>query len=258
VLPELLVEDPELAVPPPLSEGWQRHHFFEALARTILKCPQPLLLVIDDLQWCDQETLEWLHYLLRLEPQARFLVAGSVRIEDLNDRHALRALMHDLNRDGCSTEIPLGLLNSKDTASLATQVFGRQLDAESSVELYRETEGHPLFIIESVRAGLLSSTKDSTASEKPEFAQVQRTSILPPKVHAVLSARLAQLSSRAQDLTSLAACISRPFTAELLQKASHWDEETLMNSGNAGSSGCRERSPMIFLTTNYGRWPTAN
>ena len=229
VLPELLVEHPELAVPPPLSEGWQRHHFFEALARTVLKCRQPLLLVIDDLQWCDQETLEWLHYLLRLEPQARLLVAGSVRIEDLNDRHALRALMHDLNRDGCSTEIPLGLLNSKDTASLATQVFGRKLDAESSVELYRETEGHPLFIIESVRAGLLSSTKDSTASEKPEFAQVQRTSILPPKVHAVLSARLAQLSSRAQDLTSLAACISRPFTAELLQKASHWDEETLIS-----------------------------
>src|SRR5262249_47257906 len=67
VLPELLVEQPGLGVPPPLTEGWQRHHFFEALARAVLKGPQPLLLLIDDLQWCDQETMEWLHYLLRLE-----------------------------------------------------------------------------------------------------------------------------------------------------------------------------------------------
>src|SRR5437867_6194170 len=54
--------------PPPLSEGWQRHDFFEALARAVLGGPRPLLLLIDDLQWCDQETVEWLHYLLRLEP----------------------------------------------------------------------------------------------------------------------------------------------------------------------------------------------
>src|SRR5262245_27534596 len=229
VLPELLAEHPQLAVPPPLSEGWQRHHFFEALARTILKCPQPLLLLVDDLQWCDQETLEWLHYLLRLEPKARLLVAGTVRIEDLNNRHALRALMHELDRYERSTEIPLGLLNSKDTASLAALVSGRQLDPHSIVQLYRETEGHPLFVIETMRAGLLSS-QNSVTTQKTESAPTQATSVLPPKVHAVMSARLSQLSSKAQDLTSLAACIGRPFTAELLQKASHLDEETLMSS----------------------------
>jgi len=228
VLPELLVQHPQLAVPPPLSEGWQRYHFFEALARTILKCPQPLLLLIDDLQWCDQETLEWLHYLLRLDRKARLLVAGTVRIEDLRDQHALQALMHALDRDGCSTQIPLGLLNSKETASLATQVSGRQLDADTIMQLYRETEGHPLFVIESVRAGLLSS-RDPAASQKPESAPIQEAGILPPKVHAVLSARLAQLSGKAQELALLAACIGRPFTAELIRKAGHSDEETLIS-----------------------------
>jgi DNA-binding SARP family transcriptional activator/predicted ATPase len=211
VLPELLVERPELVIPPPLIEGWQRHHFFEALARAILKGPRPLLLLIDDLQWCDQETMEWLHYLLRLEPTAQLLVVGTVRIEDLNDRHPLRVLMRELNRYGCAIEIPLDSLNSKDTASLAAQVSGKQLDAEWISQLYRETEGHPFFVIESVRATLLSSNN------------------LPPKIHAVLNARLAQLSPKAHELTLLVACIGRPFTVELLAAASQSDDDTLVS-----------------------------
>jgi len=153
--------------------------------------------------------MEWLHYLLRLEVKAQLLVAGTARSEDLNDRHPLLFLMRELNRDGCSTQIPLAPLNSKDTASLASQVSDRQLDAEFILELYRETEGNPLFVIESVRAGLLSS--------------------LPPKVHAVLSTRLTQLSPKAQELTSLAACVGTSFTVELLARASHTDEDGLVS-----------------------------
>ena len=63
LLPELLSERPDLPHPEPLTEYWQRRRLFEALARAVLQATQPLLLLIDDLQWCDQETLEWLHYL---------------------------------------------------------------------------------------------------------------------------------------------------------------------------------------------------
>ncbi len=48
-----------------MKEEWQRQHFFEALARGLLRVgtshssySQPLLLLLDDLQWCDNETLE--------------------------------------------------------------------------------------------------------------------------------------------------------------------------------------------------------
>src|SRR4029078_7422960 len=112
-------------------------------------------------------------------------------------------------RDGCSREIPLASLSSKDTARLATQVSDKQLDADFIRELYRETEGNPLFVIETLRAGLLSS--------------------MPPKVHAVLSTRLAQLSPKAHDLPSLAACEGRAFTVELLAAASHSNEDDLVS-----------------------------
>ena len=49
----------------------------------MLAAPQPLLLLIDDLQWCDQETLQWLHFLLRFDPKKRFLIIGTARPEEL-------------------------------------------------------------------------------------------------------------------------------------------------------------------------------
>lgn len=78
-MPDLLTRRPDLPRPVPMMEGWQRQHFFEALARALLSACQPLLLLLDDLQWCDNETLEWLHYLLHFEPGACLLLIGTVR-----------------------------------------------------------------------------------------------------------------------------------------------------------------------------------
>src|SRR5262249_181800 len=71
--------------------------------------------------------------------------------------------------------------------------------------------------------------KQFSNSAETESETSKKELPLPPKVHAVLKARLAQLSPNAQDLTSLAACIGRPFTAELLAGASHSDEDSLVS-----------------------------
>jgi tetratricopeptide (TPR) repeat protein len=55
LLPELQAKRPDVPRPPELREGWQRQRFFEALARALLSAHQPLLLLLDDLQWCDHE-----------------------------------------------------------------------------------------------------------------------------------------------------------------------------------------------------------
>src|SRR5579859_4225200 len=64
LLPDLLTGRSRLPHPTPMTDGWQRRHFFEALAHALVDARQPVLLLLDDLQWCDNETLEWLHYLL--------------------------------------------------------------------------------------------------------------------------------------------------------------------------------------------------
>src|SRR5262245_15626111 len=56
ILPELLAAQPHLPPYQPMTEYGQRQRFFEALARAVFAGPQPLIVLIDDLQWCDQET----------------------------------------------------------------------------------------------------------------------------------------------------------------------------------------------------------
>ena len=152
ILPELVSEYPELPPYEPITEYGQRQRFFEAFARGVLAAPQPLLLLIDDLQWCDQETLEWLHFLLRFGRETKMLILGTARWEEVPPQHPLRSLLLHLRSTVQVTELTLQPFDAAETAKLAAQVAGRDLDVDSVMRLYRETEGNPLFVVETVRS----------------------------------------------------------------------------------------------------------
>jgi len=229
ILPELLAQRPDLAPPGPLAEPWQRQQFFQAMARAILGNSQPLLLLIDGLQWCDRGTLEWLHYLLHFDPQARMLIVGTSRPLEAGESQPLAALLQALQRDDQLARIDLDPLDENATAALAADVAGRELDPDMAACLYRETEGNPLFVTETVRMGLLSSERDpSTGSGEVGSSCLPRP--LPSKMQAAIEGRLAQLSAPARELAELAATIGREFRFAVLAQASDQDEDTLVRA----------------------------
>jgi DNA-binding SARP family transcriptional activator len=59
------------AGPRAMVDAWQRHRFLEGLARALLNVDAPTLLVLDNLQWCDQESLAFIAFLLALAPGDR-------------------------------------------------------------------------------------------------------------------------------------------------------------------------------------------
>jgi predicted ATPase/DNA-binding SARP family transcriptional activator len=218
LLPELHQEYPDLPLPAPMSEGWQRQRFYEALARAVLAASPPVLLVLDDLQWCDEETLNWLRYLLRFDPQAPLLVVGTARTEEVDVAHPLHELLRQLQRDGQMTELTLSSLGLEETIELAHQVATEDVTAWTD-QLYQETEGNPLFVVETVRAGFVKGHEQQSGSQRR---------VLPPTVHAVIATRLAQLSPPARQLAQLAATIGRAFTLDVLAAASDLDEDALV------------------------------
>jgi DNA-binding SARP family transcriptional activator len=230
LLPEVLARQPDLPRPVALTEAWQRERLFEALSRAMLAITQPLLLTIDDLQWCDRDTLEWLHFLLRFDRGARLLVVGTYRPEEIGQGHPLASLLQALRLDGQVTEVELGPLDEAATRTLATQLAGDDIDIRIAQLLYRETEGNPLFVVETVRAGLPVQDQGLNAAmvRKLPHDSLPGHVGLPPKVWSVLEARLAQLSSPARELARQAATIGREFRFELLAVASGRDEDTLV------------------------------
>jgi predicted ATPase/DNA-binding SARP family transcriptional activator len=214
LLPELVAEMPDLPRPEPLPESDQRQRLFDAAARAILAAGAPLLLVADDLHWWDRESLQFLHYLLRVDPDARLLVAATARREETDQRHPLNDLRAGLHALGRLTELDLGRLSQEETAALAEQVAGHPLAAPEADQLYRETEGNPLFVVEALRAGWTSTAGGRAWTS--------------PKVQAVIESRLGQLSPPARELVGVAATIGRAFTADVLAAAGEADEAALV------------------------------
>jgi DNA-binding SARP family transcriptional activator/tetratricopeptide (TPR) repeat protein len=222
LLPELMIGQPNLPQPPPITQGWQRQRFFEALARAVLLQNTPLLLFIDDLQWADSDTIEWLHYLLRFDPKAQLLLLATVRSDEVSTIHPLQALLTALRRENLLTEVALGPLHAEETADLARFVAGTALSPTQTALLHQTTEGNPLFVVETMQA-------EARRIEPGEPDTVQYA-ILPAKIHTVIQSRLAQLSPPARELASLAATIGRAFTYPVLVKATDQTEETVINS----------------------------
>ncbi|MEZ4619085.1 MAG: AAA family ATPase [Caldilineaceae bacterium] len=106
LLPELLVAHPQLTPPEPLRERWQRTCFYDALCHAVAAVEGPLVLVLDDLQWTDVDTLAWLHYLVA-HGDTQLLVVGTVRTDELDETHPLHHIRQQLARHDRLTELEL-------------------------------------------------------------------------------------------------------------------------------------------------------
>jgi DNA-binding SARP family transcriptional activator len=208
ILPELSSARAGTARPEPMTGFGDRLRFFEALARGVLAAPPPLLLVVDDLQWCDRETIEWLHFLSRFDASARLLVVATARPEEIDEAHPVSDLLRHLRADARVSEIALEPLDAAETAKLASEIANRGFDADAATRLYHQTEGNPLFVVETVRA---------EAGDAPDpAAPLSAPPGLPPRAQAVIAGRLARLSEQARDTAAVAAVIGRAFDHAVL------------------------------------------
>ncbi|WP_420594009.1 ATP-binding protein [Deinococcus sp.] len=223
LLPELAPNQRASELP---SQGWQRQRLFEALSRAFLASGGPILLLLDDVQWCDRDTLEWLHFLLRFAPQAPLLLLCTVRSEELPASAALRTFLQDLQGQGVLERIELGPLTLAETGELAASVYAGELPPGAQAQLFEATEGQPLFIVEAVRAGLRFGGEGGSA-ESFNGGDGPHAFPTSPRVQAVIAARLEQLSPEARSAAHLAATIGRAFEVSVLRDASDLEEEAL-------------------------------
>lgn len=183
-----------------MADAWRRHHFVEGLARALLAGDGRTVLVLDDLQWCDPETLDFLRYLVRTHPQSPILIAATMRGNGAD----VPRLIGSPTADGPVTEQELGPLTPAATARLADALAGRPLSQDEHAVLHAGTGGFPLYVVEAMRSGR------------------GRT---PPgdRLRDVLGARLTTAGPDAEAVAGLVAAAGRDVTLDLLVEAGDLD-----------------------------------
>jgi DNA-binding SARP family transcriptional activator len=212
LLPELFERFPDLPMPTPIRESWQLNNWYEAIERMLL-AEQPLLLCLDDIQWSDKETLQFISYLLRSGSKAKLLVIATMRNDEYED-DAVGHFFSGLRIERNITEIELAPLNEDDTKRLMAAIVGIPLADLNSSGLYADTGGNPLFIVETMREWQMGRSKSNYR--------------LSPLVKSVVETRLSRLAPGSMQLISVAAAAGRPVSAEFMALVMEMKEEMVL------------------------------
>jgi DNA-binding SARP family transcriptional activator/tetratricopeptide (TPR) repeat protein len=207
---------------PPLSPQEEKQRFYDMLLLFFSKLSHrsPLVLSIEDLHWLEPDTLELLRYLvtnfrrspIMLIATSRGLQADSFTqswVEGLEDQR----MLHRLQLSG---------LKSKEVKSLAEALFNHQLTDNLFGWLLDYTAGNPLFINESVRAGIEQDAfffdpVESRWDIKEEYSE---GILRPANLQSVIERRLKGLDKPSQKVLSFAAVVGDRFDLETLQELS--------------------------------------
>jgi tetratricopeptide (TPR) repeat protein len=133
-----------------LREVENRDRLFEGLSRFVADRAgaRPLVLVLDDIQWCDESSAAALHYVLRMNRQRPLLGVLAARDGELQDNSPLQQALRGLRRLGMLHEWELRPLPATAIAAL----IAARSPAADSERLSRECGGNPLLAIELARA----------------------------------------------------------------------------------------------------------
>jgi DNA-binding CsgD family transcriptional regulator len=219
------------ADPPPmlaLDPTQQQRRLFNALVSclTLAVTSQPVLVIVEDLHWSDESSLDFLLYLLRRSSAQPLLLIGTYRSDEVGPRLG-RWLAH-LDREHRSQDLRLAALTRDEVAAMLRAIFAhpRAVRVDSLDAIYTLTEGNP-FYVEEVLKSLIAAGDifyaDGIWNRKPIEALR-----IPRSLNDAVEQRVAQLSTDARQVLVLAAVVGRRFDFTLLQRLAHRDEGELL------------------------------
>ena len=226
LLPDL-IPSPAIA-PPPLDAEQERRRVFAAFVQVFLHLAarQPLLLVIEDLHWSDDTSLEVLRLLMRRGADQPLLLLLTYRGDEAGP--TLRHWLAQLDRQRLTREITLAPLAPAEVTAMLHAIFAPQqpVGREFLEAIYSLSQGNP-FVVEELLKSLVASGEVVYAAGTWTRKPLARLHI-PRSVQDAVQQRCAQLGDPARQLANLAAVAGRRFDAAIVQEATGYDEAQLL------------------------------
>jgi class 3 adenylate cyclase len=241
LVPALGERIPDLPASKATDPDSARYLLFSAVVGLLTEVAQdePVVLVLDDLQWADSGSLALLRHLTAADHVIRVLVLATYRDSELPQSLGLRETLGVLRRHEGVTHLELGGLDGSGVQTLMETVAGHELDTSGLVlaeEVYRETDGNPFFVTE-----VLRHLRDTGAIHQDAAGRWVGTAILdrgalPKSVREVIGGRVARLGPDAERVLSTAAVIGRDFDLDILERATRVPADTLIDTLEAAAT----------------------
>jgi DNA-binding CsgD family transcriptional regulator len=161
---------------------------------------QPVLVLIEDLHWADQSTLELIAFLVRSLREARVLLVATYRSDELHRRHPLRPLLTGWERVRSIGRIQLSRFERHEVTAQLAAILGAAPAADVIDGVFDRSGGNA-YLVEEL-AGVVHADGDLTD--------------LPPSLKDVLLSRADALSADAQRLLRVASVAGRTVPDRLL------------------------------------------
>lgn len=205
---------PEIADGPSSPGGLEDGlRIFEALACLLreLAAEQPLVVILEDLHWCDDMTVRLLRFLPRRLEGRPVLLVGTARPEEIAEHAGGASALKMLCRDTSCLSLTVKPLSRSETAQLFQTLLtsrGQAPSPELVERVWRLSEGNPFVVVECARA-----VRDR--GDRGGDAWLD----LPDQVWALTGRCFTGLSDRAARLTDVASIIGRDFDVAVLGHA---------------------------------------
>ncbi|WP_427924782.1 helix-turn-helix transcriptional regulator [Streptomyces sp. cg40] len=190
-----------------VMEGGDRHRVYEALQGELSGVPHPAVLVVEDVHWADEASLDALRFLVRRMARLPAVLVLTYRDDELSREHPLRHLLGQVSRADRVHRMPLARLSESAVRTLSS---ASRLDP---AQVYEVTSGNPFFVTEILAAG--------------------GTGTVPPTVVDAVLARLRGLDGRSVDALEQLAVVPSAVERGLVDR--------LLADGVAGLAAAEQR-----------------
>ncbi len=229
LVPEIKQKLGDFPESPPLSPELERDRLFEAVSQFITNISKtaPLMVVLDDLQWCDASSLLLLHYLGRGVYRDQLMLLGAYRDIEVEEKHPLFPVLTELKRERLLQSARLNRFSLDEVSEMIKRILWQdEVPREFCKLVFEKTRGNPFFV-EEVLQSLLEEGVVYPYGVEYRFKEISQIEF-PETVRSVLQARLGRLDEETQNALTLASFIGNEFTFEALHRVTGFEENRLL------------------------------
>ena len=181
-----------------------------------------IILWLEDLHWADSASIALLHFLARNVGGMKVLIIGTYRPEEIHasssgETHPLQDDLRILRREGLCQELELDPLSTSDTEKIVHLRLGGIVEEPLLKVVAEESEGNPLFAVETIQFLSISGQIASLAGvwRLREDRKIQ----IPSTVREVIKARIEHVPKEAKRILECASIIGERFHPDLIEES---------------------------------------